>query len=99
MLHPPHRQQGTPGECGIAAPGKHKRWMLANLDYAVTGQPDVQILECKAAGEWGSRLWRDGAQKYIQCQMQHQLAVTGKPAADVAVLLCRRNLQIFRNRV
>ena len=77
-------------------PDKDKAWMLANLDYAVTGNPTVQILECKTAGEWGSRLWRDGVPEYIQCQVQHQLAVTGKAAADVAVLLCGQDLQIFR---
>jgi len=75
-------------------PDKH--WMLANLDYAVAGDEEVQILECKTAGEFGSRLWKDGVPDYIQCQVQHQLAVTGKQAADVCVLLCGQQLKIYR---
>src|SRR6185312_509120 len=63
-------------------------FMLANLDREIVGSPDVQILECKTAGEFGSRLWKDGVPEYVQLQVQHQLAVTGKAAADVAVLLC-----------
>ena len=62
-------------------------FMLANIDREVVGDPEVQILECKTAGEFGSRLWRDGVPEYVQLQVQHQLAVTGKAAADVAVLL------------
>ncbi|HEL3759496.1 TPA: YqaJ viral recombinase family protein [Stenotrophomonas maltophilia] len=71
-------------------------FMLANIDREVIGCPDVQILECKTAGEFGSRLWRDGVPEYIQLQVQHQLAVTGKPAADVAVLLCGQTLEVHR---
>jgi putative phage-type endonuclease len=71
-------------------------FMLANLDREVVGSPDVQILECKTAGEFGSRLWKDGVPEYVQLQVQHQLAVTGKAAADVAVLLCGQKLEIHR---
>lgn len=77
-------------------PDNDKAFMLANLDYAVSGSLEVQILECKTAGEWGSKHWRDGVPDYIQCQVQHQLAVTGKQVADVAVLLCGQKLEIFR---
>lgn len=77
-------------------PALEKAWMLANLDYQVMSNPEVQILECKTAGEFGSRLWRDGVPEYIQCQVQHQLAVTGKSAADVCVLLCGQEIQIHR---
>ncbi|PFG11117.1 YqaJ viral recombinase family protein [Marinobacter sp. LV10MA510-1] len=75
-------------------PDKH--WMLANLDYSVAADDEVQILECKTAGEFGSRLWKEGVPDYIQCQVQHQLAVTGKQAADVCVLLCGQELKIYR---
>ena len=34
--------------------------------------------------------------EYIQLQVMHQLAVTGKQAADVAVLICGQELQIHR---
>lgn len=71
-------------------------FMLANIDREVIGSPEVQILECKTAGEFGSRLWREGVPEYVQIQVQHQLAVTGKAAADVAVLLCGQELEIFR---
>ncbi|HET7268816.1 MAG TPA: YqaJ viral recombinase family protein [Oleiagrimonas sp.] len=71
-------------------------YLRANIDREVIGCPDVQILECKTAGEFGSRLWRDGVPLYVQLQVQHQLAVTGKVAADVAVLLCGQKLEIHR---
>lgn len=71
-------------------------FMLANIDREVIGSPEAQILECKTAGEFGSRLWRDGVPEYVEIQVQHQLAVTGKAAADVAVLLCGQQLEIFR---
>ncbi|MBK1683966.1 YqaJ viral recombinase family protein [Rhodoferax fermentans] len=71
-------------------------WMLANIDREVIGTPDVQILECKTAGFQGSFLWREGVPEYIQLQVMHQLAVTGKPCADVAVLICGQDLQIHR---
>jgi putative phage-type endonuclease len=71
-------------------------FMLANIDREVVGSPEVQILECKTAGEFGARLWKDGVPEYVQLQVQHQLAVTGQRAADVAVLLCGQQLEIHR---
>lgn len=73
-----------------------RSWMLANLDREVVGVPDVQILECKTAGINGARLWRDGVPEYVQLQVMHQLAVTGKQAADVAVLICGQELRVHR---
>ncbi|MEB3755205.1 lambda-exonuclease family protein [Acinetobacter sp. MD2(2019)] len=75
-------------------PDKH--FMLANLDYAVVGHPEVQILECKTAGEHGAKLWRDGVPLYVLCQVQHQLAVTGKQAAHICVLICGHETRIFK---
>jgi len=71
-------------------------WMLANIDREVTGCPEVQILECKTAGINGAKLWRDGVPEYVQLQVQHQLAVTGKQAADVAVLIGGQTMEIHR---
>lgn len=71
-------------------------WMLANIDREVIGAADVQILECKTAGMSGAMLWKDGVPEYVQLQVQHQLAVTGKQAADVAVLICGNELRIHR---
>lgn len=71
-------------------------WMLANIDREVIGVADVQILECKTAGITGARLWKEGVPEYVQLQVMHQLAVTGKQAADVAVLLGGQHLEIHR---
>ncbi len=71
-------------------------FMLANLDREVIGVPDVQILEAKTAGLFGSRHWQDGVPEYVQLQVMHQLAVSGKQAADVAVLLCGQQLAVYR---
>lgn len=77
-------------------PDPDKSWMLANIDREIIGAGDVQILECKTAGINGARLWRDGVPEYVQVQVQHQLGVTGKAAADVAVLLGGQELRIHR---
>ena len=71
-------------------------WMLANVDREVVGCRDIQLLECKTAGEFGASLWREGVPEYVELQVQHQLAVTGRTAAHVAVLLCGQALEVFR---
>ena len=71
-------------------------WALANIDREVIGDPEVSVLEAKTTGINGMRLWREGVPEYIVCQVQHQLAVTGKAAADVAVLICGQELQVHR---
>jgi putative phage-type endonuclease len=71
-------------------------WMLANVDREVVGNCSIQILECKTAGEHGARLWRNGPPEYVVLQVQHQLSVTGKQAADVAVLICGQRLETHR---
>ena len=77
-------------------PNPELPWMLANIDREVIGASDVQILECKTAGINGTRLWKEGVPEYVQLQVMHQLAVTGKQAADVAVLLGGQHLEIHR---
>lgn len=77
-------------------PDPSLNWMLANIDREVIGASDVQILECKTAGINGARLWKEGVPVYVQLQVMHQLAVTGKQAADVAVLLGGQHLEIHR---
>jgi predicted phage-related endonuclease len=77
-------------------PDPDKAWMLANIDREVIGANDVQILECKTAGINGARLWKNGVPEYVQVQVMHQLAVTGKAAADVAVLIGGQELRIHR---
>lgn len=73
-----------------------KAFMLANLDYAIVGSDEVQILECKSVGEYGAKLWRDGVPLYVLCQVQHQLAVTGKQAAHVCILICGHETRIYK---
>ena len=77
-------------------PDPDRYFMLANLDYAIVGSDEVQILECKTAGEHGAKLWREGVPLYVLCQVQHQLAVTGKQAAHVCVLICGHQTKIFK---
>ncbi|WP_218563978.1 YqaJ viral recombinase family protein [Marinospirillum perlucidum] len=77
-------------------PDPDKHWMLANLDRQVVANDEVQLLECKTAGEFGAKLWKDGVPEYYQCQVQHQLAVTGKQSADVAVLICGQEFRVYR---
>lgn len=62
---------------------KHK-FMLANLDYAVS-KPEVGVLEIKTTGIHGAKLWQKGVPLYVACQVQHQLAVTGKKLAHVCI--------------
>ena len=77
-------------------PDPDKAWMLANIDREILGNPKASILECKTAGINGARLWKDGVPEYVELQVQHQLAVTGKAAADVAVLVGGQELRIHR---
>ena len=77
-------------------PDPAHHFMLANLDYAITGSDEVQILECKTAGEHGAKLWKNGVPLYVTCQVQHQLAVTGKTAAHICVLLCGHEAKIYK---
>ena len=77
-------------------PDPDNHFMLANLDYAITGSDEVQILECKTAGEHGAKLWKHGVPLYVTCQVQHQLAVTGKTAAHICVLLCGHEAKIYK---
>ena len=77
-------------------PDPENHFMLANLDYAITGSDEVQILECKTAGEHGAKLWKHGVPLYVTCQVQHQLAVTGKTSAHICVLICGHEAKIFK---
>ena len=57
-------------------------FMLANLDRAIGSDG---VLEIKTAGHHSAPFWEDGVPEAYQCQVLHQLAVTGKGWADVAV--------------
>lgn len=72
---------------------EHK-FMLANLDYAVSN-PEVGVLEIKTAGVHGAKLWQNGVPLYVACQVQHQLAVTGRQLAHVCVLIGGHEARMF----
>ena len=93
-IHTQHKVRRVNAVLQHRDPDKH--FMLANLDYSVVGNDEVQILECKTAGEYGAKLWRDGVPLYVLCQVQHQLAVTGKKAAHICVLLYGHETRIFK---
>lgn len=78
-------------------PDPDKSFMLANLDYAVN-KADVGVLEIKTAGQYGAKLWKDGVPIHVLCQVQHQLAVTGKQLAHVCVLICGHEARLFEIR-
>ena len=71
-------------------------FMLANLDREVVTENGTGILEIKTAGFYSMQLWEDGVPVAYQCQVLHQLAVTGHAWADVAVLLGGQEFRIYR---
>ncbi len=68
-------------------------FMLANLDRIVEGGG---ILEIKTAGLRSQGQWEEGVPLAYQIQVLHQLAVTGKAWADVAVLIGGQEFRIYR---
>ena len=71
-------------------------FMLANLDREVITESGTGILEIKTAGFYSAQQWEDGVPVAYQCQVLHQLAVTGHVWADVAVLIAGQEFRIYR---
>ena len=72
-------------------------FMLANLDREVVGEAaGPGVLEIKTAGWHSAPQWEDGIPVACQCQVLHQLAVTGHAWADVAVLVGGQDFRIWR---
>lgn len=72
-------------------------FMLANLDRVVQHPTDGHgILEVKTAGVNSARFWEEGVPDSYQCQVLHQLAVTGKQWCDVAVLIGGQDFRVYR---
>lgn len=72
-------------------------FMLANLDRLVLHPTDGSgILEVKTAGHHSAQFWEEGVPDSYQCQVLHQLAVTGKQWCDVAVLIGGQDFRIYR---
>ncbi len=72
-------------------------FMLANLDRVVQHPTDGSgILEVKTAGVNSAKFWEEGVPDSYQCQVLHQLAVTGKTWCDVAVLIGGQDFRVYR---
>jgi len=79
-------------------------FMIANLDREIVaengGKPE--ILECKTAGYWAARseAWgvagTDQIEEHYLIQVMHQLAVTGRDVAHLAVLFSGQQFQMYR---
>ncbi|WP_269533953.1 YqaJ viral recombinase family protein [Chitinimonas sp. BJYL2] len=72
-------------------------FMLANLDREIVGLPEGPgVLEIKTSGYHSAPQWEEGIPISYQCQVLHQLAVTGHDWADVAVLIAGQDFRIYR---
>lgn len=69
-------------------------WMVARIEREVLDDEDVQLLVCRAVGASEVHRWQEGIPVAMRLQVMHLLAVTGKHAADVAVLLGGQQWQI-----
>jgi len=66
-------------------------------DREVVGHPDGPgILEIKTASYHSAPQWEEGVPVAYQCQVLHQLAVTGHAWAEVAVLIGGQDFRIYR---
>jgi putative phage-type endonuclease len=73
------------------------QWMHANLDRRVVGER--RIVELKTAGDWVARKDFGDADDDVPVQyllqVQHQLAITGDPIGDLAVLISNQELRVY----
>ncbi|WP_308388335.1 lambda-exonuclease family protein [Acidithiobacillus sp. AMEEHan] len=67
-------------------------FLLANLDRAIEGGG---ILEIKTSGLRSQGIWEEGIPTHYRIQVLHQLLVTGKSWAEVAVLIGGQELRIY----
>ena len=75
----------------VEVPGKilvHPKhpWMIANVDGIIPGERVLEVKTARTAEGWGEEGTDEVPQAYL-IQVQHYLAVTGLPVADVAVLI------------
>lgn len=78
---------------------RERPWAQASLDYEVR-DPDEGwgVLEVKTVGLRRASDWDDGVPVYYQTQVAHYLGVTGRPFADVAVLIGGQEFRDYRMR-
>ncbi|MBY4798322.1 YqaJ viral recombinase family protein [Collinsella sp. AGMB00827] len=72
-------------------------WAQASLDYEVK-DPELGwgVLEIKTAGLRSADKWESGVPLFYQTQVAHYLSVTGRPFADVAVLIGGQDYREYR---
>lgn len=68
-------------------------FLLANLDRVIEGGG---ILEIKTAGFRSQKFWEAGIPEHYRIQVLHQLLVTGKAWAEVAVLIGGQEFRTYR---
>jgi predicted phage-related endonuclease len=71
-------------------------WMQARVDWEVLGCPNVDLLRYLSVGKQDAPAWEQGLPVHERLNALHLLAVTGKQAVDLAVLVCGQELQIHR---
>ena len=92
-LHPDRKVRRLNAVCqSIERP-----WAQASLDYEVR-DPELGwgILEIKTASLYKESDWTDGVPLYYVTQISHYMSVTGRPFADVAVLIGGQQYREFR---
>lgn len=72
-------------------------WAQASLDYEVK-DPELGwgVLEIKTAGQRSEDKWEEGVPLFYMTQVTHYLSVTGRPFADVAVLIGGQDYREYR---
>lgn len=71
-------------------------FMLATAPLELTNDPNVELMEYSICEAFQRGERNGGMPGYVRLQVQHQLAVTGKAAADVAVMAAGHEPEIFR---
>ncbi len=71
-------------------------WMQARVDWEVPGCPEVHLMRYLSVGRQDAAAWEEGLPAHERLNALHLLAVTGKQAVDLAVLVCGQELQIHR---
>lgn len=92
-LHPDRKVRRLNAVCqSIERP-----WAQASLDYEVR-DPELGwgILEIKTASLYKESDWDDGVPLYYVTQISHYMSVTGRPFADVAVLIGGQRYREYR---
>ncbi|MDO8371187.1 MAG: YqaJ viral recombinase family protein [Burkholderiaceae bacterium] len=73
-------------------------WMQARMEWEVVGNPGVNLMRYVNVGGQEAEDWSQGLPMHERVNALHLLAVTGKQAVDLAVLICGRELKIYTVR-